>query len=200
MYIPTSLILQICWYLTSLAYYWTLAIGWVLRFLLARLLVRILHIRRHAPISLEGTWATKFWPDRNFAWYLAASEVNAALAAGHMQNNGNVTPTLEFRRALAKEMLENTIGLEDSDRGRPARSCTFPARLPCELVSVTHFCGAWDGATTQFKKASQKYQKHRCRNFSVCKQKTRTYCNCNKGVFLCNQCFADHKVNKIVND
>jgi hypothetical protein len=41
--------------------------------------------------------------------YLAASEVNTALAAGHMQNDGNVTPTLEFRRALAKEMLENTI-------------------------------------------------------------------------------------------
>ena len=23
--------------------------------------------RRHSPISLERTWATKFWPDRNFA-------------------------------------------------------------------------------------------------------------------------------------
>ena len=26
--------------------------------------------RRHAPISLERTWATKFWPDQNFSWYL----------------------------------------------------------------------------------------------------------------------------------
>ena len=24
----------------------------------------------HAPISLERTWATKLWPDRNFSWYL----------------------------------------------------------------------------------------------------------------------------------
>jgi hypothetical protein len=93
-------------------------------------------------------------------------------------------------------MLENTIGMEGSDLGRSAKSCTFPARLPCELVSATE-C---DGATKQFKKASQKYQKYPCRNFSVCKRKTRTYCNYNKGVFLFNQCFTDHKVNKIVND
>ena len=28
---------------------------------------------RHEPISLERTWATKFCPDRNFAWYLVVS-------------------------------------------------------------------------------------------------------------------------------
>ena len=33
----------------------------------------------HAPIYLERTWATKFWPDRNFDWYLAVSEVHTAL-------------------------------------------------------------------------------------------------------------------------
>ena len=32
--------------------------------------------RGHAPISIEKTWATKYWPDRCFAWYLAVSEVN----------------------------------------------------------------------------------------------------------------------------
>ena len=52
---------------------------------------------RHAPISLETTWATKFWPDCNFAWYLAASEVNAALAMGHFQNGGVLQPSLDFR-------------------------------------------------------------------------------------------------------
>ena len=33
--------------------------------------------RRHAPISIEKNWATKYWPNRCFAWYLAISEVNA---------------------------------------------------------------------------------------------------------------------------
>ena len=26
--------------------------------------------RMHVPIPLERTWAIKFWPDHNFAWYL----------------------------------------------------------------------------------------------------------------------------------
>ena len=41
--------------------------------------------RRHAHISIERTWATKFWPDRNFAWYLAVTEVNTALADGNFR-------------------------------------------------------------------------------------------------------------------
>ena len=39
--------------------------------------------RRHSPISIERTWATKFWTNRNFEWYLAVTEVNTALADGH---------------------------------------------------------------------------------------------------------------------
>ena len=43
--------------------------------------------RRHAQISLERKWATKFWPDHNFSSYLAVSKVNTALASGHFQND-----------------------------------------------------------------------------------------------------------------
>ena len=35
---------------------------------------------RHAPISIEKTWATNYWTDRCFVWYLAVSEVNANYA------------------------------------------------------------------------------------------------------------------------
>ena len=52
--------------------------------------------RRHAPISIEKTWATNFWADWNFYWYLAVSTVNADLARGHFQNGGELTPTLQF--------------------------------------------------------------------------------------------------------
>ena len=31
---------------------------------------------RHATISIERTWATKYWRDCCFAWYLAVPEVN----------------------------------------------------------------------------------------------------------------------------
>ena len=103
--------------------------------------------RRHTHISLERTGATKFWTDRNFPWYLAASEFNAALAMGHFQNGGVLQPSLYFRQGLAKECLENTIGLEPGDIGRPQRGCTIPAGLECQLVSVSHYCGMWDGGS-----------------------------------------------------
>ena len=58
---------------------------------------------RHAPIFLERTWATKFWP---------VSEDNAALASGHFQYNRVMQPSLDFWRALELYCLENTIGVE----------------------------------------------------------------------------------------
>ena len=63
--------------------------------------------QRHEPIYIETTWATKLLDDWNFAWYLAVSTVNANLAHGHFQNGGEITPTLQFWRELAKEMSEN---------------------------------------------------------------------------------------------
>ena len=65
---------------------------------------------RHAPISLEMIWATKFWIYHNFSWYIAVSEVNTALESGHFQNDEVVKPSLDFRRDLEIEFLENKIG------------------------------------------------------------------------------------------
>ena len=71
----------------------------------------------HAKNYLESTWTTKFWPDSNFFWYIFVSEVNTALASCHFQNYGLVRPSLDFRRALEKECLENKIGVELGENG-----------------------------------------------------------------------------------
>ena len=65
----------------------------------------------HATIYLERTWVTKFWPDRNFAWYLLVLEVNSYLTPGHFQNDGVVKPSLDFWRALEIEFLYNKNGV-----------------------------------------------------------------------------------------
>ena len=122
------------------------------------------------------------------------STLNTALAEGHMQKGGEVTPTLEFRRALAQECLENKIGVEEGVAGRPRRSCTVPTSIACKLVTVAHHRGAWDATAKKFKRTHQKYQKTRCKNFLQCKKKVRTYCNCTKGLFLCVECFTEHKL------
>ena len=50
--------------------------------------------RRHDPISIKRTCETMFWPDRKFAWYLAVTEVNTALADGHFRKGGQLIPNL----------------------------------------------------------------------------------------------------------
>ena len=85
--------------------------------------------RRNLPISVERTWATKFWEDRNCAWYLATSEVNTNLAWGHFRQDSKVDATLDFRRKLAHECLVNSIGVDkdNEDVGcRPLRTCRMP--------------------------------------------------------------------------
>ena len=100
--------------------------------------------RRHAPIYLEKIWATKFCPDRNFAWYLVVSEVNKTLVSGHFQNDRVVKPSLHFRRDLEIECLENTIEVELRDNGWPKRTCKMPIYVPCEKITVKHHGGMWD--------------------------------------------------------
>ena len=68
--------------------------------------------RRYAPISIETTWVTKFWPDRNFSRYLAVTEVNTALADGNFRTGGQLIPILQFRRKLVHEIMDNTIGVD----------------------------------------------------------------------------------------
>jgi hypothetical protein len=127
------------------------------------------------------------------------AEGNTALASGHLQNGGVLLPTLEFRRALAKECLENTIGMEEGDTGRPRRNTTMSTRVECEQITVKHYCGMWDSSSKKWKKTRQKYQKQRCTNQSNCKKMTRSYCKCTKGLFLCAGCFTDHKLDVLMN-
>ena len=55
-----------------------------------------------AQISIETTWATKFWYERNFNWYLSVSTVSLNIAHGHFQKGHELTHTLQFQRELAQ--------------------------------------------------------------------------------------------------
>ena len=68
--------------------------------------------QRNTPISLERKWATKFWPDGNFDWYLVVSEVNTALVSGQFQNYGVVQPSMDFWRYFKIKCPDNTIGFK----------------------------------------------------------------------------------------
>ena len=154
--------------------------------------------RRHAPISIERTWATKFCPDRNFAWYLAVTEVNMALAYGHFRKGRKLIPTLQFRRKLAHEMMENNIGGDTVDYGSPRRTTFTPSIVACTLLKVKKHEGSYD-RKSKIQKVKQEYQKQRCANFKTCNQWIRSFCKCSLGLFMCNGCLVEHKVEAVIN-
>ena len=64
--------------------------------------------RRQAPIDLADCWKTQWWPHHQFAFFLAISETNAANSRARAKGD-LAEPQLQFRRALAFCMMENTL-------------------------------------------------------------------------------------------
>ena len=82
--------------------------------------------RKNYSISLERSWATKFWTDPNFVWYLYVMDLNTELASRHIQNGGNSMPNLDFHMQLALRCMENNIGTEAVAIGSPIQACRRP--------------------------------------------------------------------------
>ena len=93
--------------------------------------------------------------DRNFAWYSAVTEVNTALADGHFHKGGKLIPTLQFRRKLAHEMMENNIGGYTVDSGRPRRTICTPYIVFCTLFKVKKHEGSYDRKAKKSKKSNR---------------------------------------------
>ena len=143
--------------------------------------------RRHSPISIEKTWATKYWPDRNFAWFIAVTEVNANHARAYF--GGERLPQIEFRMKLAWEMINNTLEHNAEVEEEASRSLR---KRQHELITLQPFQGRYCARTKKFKRVKAQYQQQRCRNYSNCQKQIRTYCSCTKGLFLCVTCFGKH--------
>ena len=92
--------------------------------------------KRHSPICLEYTWATKYWPHRPFSFLLAISEVNTNLAEAHFVRHAEARPQLQFRKLLAKDLIDNPYLAEEQNKLRlrcSKRQCTIHSH---SLVSL----------------------------------------------------------------
>ena len=58
-----------------------------------------------------------------------------------------------------------------------------------ELVSRPTHTGMWNTGDNAWTKTKTEYVKIKC---ATCKTKIRTYCNCNKKVPMCTQCYGVH--------
>ena len=62
--------------------------------------------KQHSPISLEGVWATKRWPNRVFAFLMSITEVNCYLAESYFTSRKS-NSMLDFRKSLLHQLIEN---------------------------------------------------------------------------------------------
>ena len=142
--------------------------------------------KRHSPICLEYTWATKYWPHRPFSFLLAISEVNTNLAEAHFVRHAEARPQLQFRKLLAKDLIDNPYLAEEQSKlqlRRSKRQCTIHTHSLVSLPPQKKFKGS------KIVRASSKYPQARC---SGGHRKVRTYCVCSPGILRCEQCFVLH--------
>lgn len=144
--------------------------------------------RRQAPISIEKTWNTNWWPNRVFSFLISITEINTLLAWTNIY--GNPDPgTLQFRKILARELIDNPYLEEEKAanwfRRQPGRrgSGHELAHLPANKK----FRGAL------IVDSDSRYPQKRCIS---CKKKVRSYCLCTPGVIRCVDCFANHKADE----
>ena len=70
--------------------------------------------------------------------------MNTALADGHFRKGETLIPTLQFRRKLAHEMMDNNLRGDIVDYGRPIRSACTPSIVAFTLIKVKKHEGSND--------------------------------------------------------
>ena len=142
----------------------------------------------HDPIGLEEVWHTKWWPMRQFTFICAVAEVNAVQSRARGKREPS-TPQLQFRRKLAQQMLENTIGVQVVPEVVPRRTRRQSnEQHQCLWRGIND--GTWNPYTRQFNQVETDYVRHRCSKCGV--KKAQHYCSCDPSTPLCIACHAIH--------
>ena len=144
---------------------------------------------RMQPIALEKTWKTSWWPDRVFAFFLGSTIVNAQRGYEHFGKNPT-EEVLQFRRRLAKELIFNPWVPNSADilQEEPDRAAKRARVLGCKLVTIPKY---FEFRGTELVASRSTYNQRVC---SCRAARTRTYCRCTPGTYLCVECYARHCV------
>jgi hypothetical protein len=136
---------------------------------------------------LEESVNTKDWKIRVFTFILALVEVNARLAHSFFTQSDALSQ-LDFRRLLAKEVMDFSFVVGKGDRKRSRRSME-PVASACGVETAPVYAGTWTG--THWQLLSSKYPQHIC-NTVGCRKLIRTYCKCMIGFWMCPACIGMH--------
>ena len=144
---------------------------------------------RQGTISLEESWKTHRWEMRVFAFILGVIEVNVYNAFRYfvwMKNDQESTNDfISFRKKLAKALIENEYLMPSPEERATTRSRNSHKFEKAPKFARKFTPAGWDLTN---RKA---YQQYTCRSLG-CKNMIRTYCTCNKGVWMCSDCHVSH--------
>ena len=145
--------------------------------------------RRHDNIGLEQVWHTKWWTTRQFTFICSVVKANAVYSKARGRK-AIPEPQLEFCRKLALGMSENNLddeGVSINSTIRRNKWSRGPGIPGYELVSRPTHTGMWNTGDNGGTKTKTEYVKIKC---ATCKTKIITYCNWNKKVPMCTQCYG----------
>ena len=86
---------------------------------------------------------------------MVVTEVNTTLVDGHFRKGGIWIPTLQFRRKLAHEMMENNVGGDTVDSERPKGSTCTPSIVACTLLKIKNHEGSYCRKAEKLKKSNR---------------------------------------------
>ena len=153
--------------------------------------------KRHAPIGLETTWATKKWENRVFGFILAITEINIFNAIRYFNTDTKYESVLQFRKVFAESLIKNkyysTINITEDDMITPVRRRSKRVTVDCgdheccSLPKYTKF------SFTKMVDAESEYPQALCHDCGKkTKKKTRTFCKCSPGHYRCFTCYNKH--------
>ena len=160
------------------------------------------HNRAH-PLPLEDTVKTKDWAMRQFTFIDAMCECNAKQAYNYWVRKKQDQPlmtNIQFRHAMMMKLVNNAEWKREQQMmASNFEDKSIPGPPVCKLQHYETGRGEWDYAAHDYKRPAQEYQKYYCRWTKKCKNKVRTYCECEPHQTLCLECYADHVLSKKTN-
>jgi hypothetical protein len=143
--------------------------------------------KRHAPISLETTWATKTCPHCVFAYLLAVTEVNCYLASKYFHKK-DYNGMLDYQKKFAENLIYNKYIDKERENELCPRRKSKRGRHEERHVLLT-LPKKKKFFNERIIEADSLYPQFKCQGYKL---KVRTYCKCSPGTIQCNACFAKH--------
>ncbi|KAL3793797.1 hypothetical protein ACHAWO_013675 [Cyclotella atomus] len=146
----------------------------------------------HSLPSIEGSWTTDQWALCVFQFLLAISEVNCYLAFKYFVWDETVPTLVEFRRYLAWALINNPlISAVDEEDFEPE---TFNEGVHDIATAPNHASGYRNRSWVC--EAQQRHQQYHCK-WQGCSVRTRNYCTCTPGYWLCPSHIVKHAMMEV---